>query len=74
MGLNLSIKRIVFSTIQKFDGRTNRFLHPAVRNPTVGLNSFIIETLYRSCRRYPISNVLIIIIVIIINIIMAIRR
>jgi hypothetical protein len=32
MGLNLSIKRIVFSTIQKFDGRTKRFLDSAVRS------------------------------------------
>ena len=32
MGLNLSIKRIVFSTVQKFDGRTKRFLDSAVRS------------------------------------------
>ena len=30
MGLNLSIKRIVFSTIDKYDGRVNRKLYPAV--------------------------------------------
>ena len=30
MGLNLAIKRIIFSTVEKFDGRTNRQLTPAV--------------------------------------------
>ena len=33
MGLNLSIKRIVFSTIEKYDGRVKRKLFPAVSFP-----------------------------------------
>ena len=30
MGLNLAIKRIIFSQVEKFDGRSNRELTPAV--------------------------------------------
>lgn len=30
MGLNLAIKRIIFSTVEKFDGRIKRQLTPAV--------------------------------------------
>jgi ATP-dependent RNA helicase SUPV3L1/SUV3 len=32
MGLNLSIKRIVFTTLNKFDGRNRRRLSIAVKN------------------------------------------
>lgn len=30
MGLNLAIRRVIFSTLEKFDGITNRKLHPSV--------------------------------------------
>jgi hypothetical protein len=30
MGLNLSIRRVIFSTMEKFDGITNRKLHSSV--------------------------------------------
>lgn len=57
MGLNLSIKRIVFSTIEKFDGRTKRYLHPAVCFCScVARVTFHDMSLLRSLISYPICR------------------
>jgi hypothetical protein len=44
MGLNLAIKRIIFSQVEKFDGRQNRVLTPAVSNATPF--NFIISAIF----------------------------
>lgn len=70
MGLNLSIKRIVFSTVQKFDGRTKRFLDSAVRS---GLYQHIFRGhLHHIIMKIIIMKSIIIIIIIIIVVIVTI--
>ena len=48
MGLNLSIGRIVFSTLQKFDGRTRRRLSSQVLLPLLPISPSL--PIYIRCR------------------------
>lgn len=46
MGLNLAIRRIVFSSVEKFDGRCDRLLTTAVRYIHIILLQYLIINLY----------------------------
>jgi hypothetical protein len=58
MGLNLAIKRIIFSQVEKFDGRLNRELTPAVSTITPPSSILNATSLYSTIDyRCTVSNI-----------------
>jgi superfamily II RNA helicase len=58
MGLNLAIKRIIFSQVEKFDGRSNRELTPAVRTAKSSCSIINATSLYSIIDyRCTVSNI-----------------